>query len=244
MLKRSRTVVLIAAVAASLLTARLGLWQIDRAAQKIALQDREREQASRSTLDLANLPRTASAVEPQVQRSVALQGQWLGERTVYLDNRQMREVPGFYAVTPLRLTSGELVLVQRGWLPRDPMDRARIVAPPAPGGVVQVHGRIATGPSRLYEFAGADLGPIRQNLRVEAFAHETGLPLLPLLLIQQDASDISADGLLRDWPEPASGLYKHYGYAFQWFALCALIVGLTVWFQFIRPRLRRRDAVV
>jgi surfeit locus 1 family protein len=29
---------------------------------------------------------------------------------------------------------------------------------------------------------------------------------------------------------------KHYGYAFQWFALCALIGGLHVWFRIIRPR--------
>jgi surfeit locus 1 family protein len=33
---------------------------------------------------------------------------------------------------------------------------------------------------------------------------------------------------------------KHQGYAFQWFALCALISGLYVWFQLIRPRRRSR----
>ena len=37
---------------------------------------------------------------------------------------------------------------------------------------------------------------------------------------------------------PAADVHKHYGYAFQWFALCALIVGLYVWFQLIRPRRR------
>jgi surfeit locus 1 family protein len=29
---------------------------------------------------------------------------------------------------------------------------------------------------------------------------------------------------------------KHYGYAFQWFALSALIIGLYAWFQLPRPR--------
>jgi surfeit locus 1 family protein len=34
---------------------------------------------------------------------------------------------------------------------------------------------------------------------------------------------------------------KHHGYAFQWFALCALIGLLYVWFQLIAPlRARRR----
>ena len=50
------------------------------------------------------------------------------------------------------------------------------------------------------------------------------------------------DGLLRHWPAPDLGLHKHYGYAFQWFALCALIVGLYVWFQIVRPRLARRPS--
>ncbi len=44
------------------------------------------------------------------------------------------------------------------------------------------------------------------------------------------------DELLRDWPAPDLGLQKHYGYAFQWFALAALILCLYVWFQLIRPR--------
>jgi len=43
---------------------------------------------------------------------------------------------------------------------------------------------------------------------------------------------------LREWPRPAVDVQKHYGYAFQWFALCALMAGLYVWFQLVRPRLR------
>lgn len=45
------------------------------------------------------------------------------------------------------------------------------------------------------------------------------------------------DGLQRDWPQPAADVHKHYGYAFQWFALSALTLILYVWFQIIRPRL-------
>jgi surfeit locus 1 family protein len=51
----------------------------------------------------------------------------------------------------------------------------------------------------------------------------------------------NSDGLLRHWPAPDLGLHKHYGYAFQWFALCALILILYVWFQLVRPRLRRQQ---
>jgi cytochrome oxidase assembly protein ShyY1 len=48
----------------------------------------------------------------------------------------------------------------------------------------------------------------------------------------------ASEGLLRDWTQPGSGVETHYGYAFQWFALSALIAILYVWFQFVAPRRR------
>jgi surfeit locus 1 family protein len=144
--------------------------------------------------------------------------------------------PGFYVVTPLRLTDGTAVLVQRGWQPRDAMDRARVTEPPTPAGNVRVAGRIAPPPARLYEFDGAASGPIRQNLEVDAFALETRLSLRPLSLLQLESTTPVGDGLQREWLRPAADVHKHYGYAFQWFALAALTTGLYVWFQLLRPR--------
>ena len=39
----------------------------------------------------------------------------------------------------------------------------------------------------------------------------------------------------------ALGVEKHYGYAFQWFAMSALVLGLYLWFQWLRPRGRAKD---
>ena len=66
------------------------------------------------------------------------------------------------------------------------------------------------------------------------------LKLRPLSIQQLDADGAPPNGLLRHWPAPAFDVHKHYGYAFQWFAMAALITGLYVWFQLVRPRLRRR----
>lgn len=249
MLKLRSAIVLVAAIAAAALTARLGLWQLDRAAQKTALQQALQQQRALPSLSQAELAREPADVPAQVHRSVRLQGRWLATMTVYLENRQMNGRPGFYAVTPLQLDDGSAVLVQRGWVPRDPRDRTRVGAAAPPPGVVQVAGRIAPGPARLYEFEGAASGPIRQNLDVASFARETGLPLRPLAVVQEDEATAAGvavppspnDGLLRQWPQPATGVAKHHGYAFQWFALCALIIGLYVWFQLIRPARRRPE---
>ena len=243
MLNARRAVVLLAAVLAAAGTARLGLWQLDRADQKNRLHDAQQRQRQLPPLPQAALAREAAATALQVHRAVTLQGHWLPAYTVYLENRQMNGRPGFYAVTPLRLDDGSVVLVQRGWLPRDLLDRTRVVLPPLPQGVVQVQGRIAPGPARLYDFAGAASGPIRQNLELDAFGRETGLPLRPLTVVLEDGAQgvaAPADGLQRQWPQVAAGMDKHYGYAFQWFALCTLITLLYVWFQLIRPASVRR----
>lgn len=242
-MKLRNAIVLLVALLSAALTARLGVWQLDRAAQKTALQQALETQRALPPLRQAELAKAAAELPAQIHRLAAVQGRWLAAQTVYLENRQMNGRPGFYAVTPLQLDDGSAVLVQRGWLPRDILDRTRIAAPPPPEGTVQVLGRIAPGPARLYEFEGAASGAIRQNLDVLSFARETGLPLRPMALVQEDGPAPPADGLLRQWPQPALGVDKHHGYAFQWFALSALIIGLYVWFQLVRPaRVRARGA--
>jgi surfeit locus 1 family protein len=218
----------------------LGWWQLDRAAQKTRLQDEQVQRQALPPLPAGDLARESAAAASQHQRRIVLQGRWLHERTIYLENRQMDARPGFFAVTPLLLDDGTAVLVQRGWFPRDQADRTRIVAPPPPEGRVEVQGRIAPGPGRIYEFAGAASGAIRQNLNVEAYARETSLSLRPLSVVQEDGPHTPQDGLQRHWPLPAADVQKHYGYAFQWFALSALALILYAWFQIISPRRQRR----
>ena len=228
-------VVLLAALLAIGLAARLGWWQLDRAAQKRELQAAIEGRAQQAPLGNADL----LATEQQLHRAVRVQGRWLAERTILLDNRPMNGHVGFFVVTPLQLEGrSEAVLVQRGWLPRHAQDRNRLPPLATPAGLVEVRGRLIIAPTRLYELGPSASGPIRQNLAAAAFAQEIGQPLLPLTLLQLGQSE--GDDLPRDWPAPDLGLHKHYGYAFQWFALSALFLGLYVWFQIIQPRRRAK----
>lgn len=234
-----RAVVLAAALVAVAVTARLGVWQLDRAAQKTALQRAIDERAALPPLAADALATSADDAAAQHHRRVVLRGHWVREHTVYLENRQMDQRPGFFVVTPLRLADGSAVLVQRGWLPRDAQDRTRIAPVRDDAGQLELVGRIAPPPARLYEFDPAATGRIRQNLDIESFARETGLSLRPLSVLQLDTPAFDGDGLRRQWPLPVVDVHKHYGYAFQWFALAALITGLYVWFQLVQPRRRR-----
>lgn len=226
-----RLVIALATLAAVALTARLGWWQLDRAAQKRAIAAAIAERGALPPLTALPAAEPASAV---LHRRVALAGRWQGGHTVYLENRQMGGRPGFFVVTPLLLADGSAIAVQRGWLPRDARERARLPAVPSPDGEVTVRGRVAPPPARLYEFAPSASDVLRQNLDLGAYARETRLALRQdVSLLQTEAAP---DGLRRDWPVIDAGLGKHYGYAFQWLGLSALFAGLYVWFQLLRPR--------
>lgn len=208
----------------------LGRWQLSRAAQKQALQADIAARQQLAPLDGAALLATPEA--DRLHRAVRLRGRWLPERTVFLDNRQMNGQPGFYVLTPLQLQGGRAwLLVQRGWVPRNFIDRKALPRIDTPAGEVVLQGRIAPAPSKLYAFQGAEPGVIRQNLDLDAFRAETRLPLLDQTVVQTGPP---SEGLLRQWPEPASGVEKHYGYAFQWFGLSGLMAILYVWFQIVR----------
>ena len=218
-------------------TASLGLWQLDRAAQKLALQAQINERGGLAAWDTQELLDSADATAG-VHRPVRLTGTWVTGHTVFLDNRQMSTRVGFFVLTPLRLEGSErVVLVQRGWVPRDFNDRSRVPEVPTPEGRVALEGRLAPPPGKLYELGESGRGAIRQNVDLAVFAQETGLPLLGVSVLQTDAA---ADGLLREWPRFAVDVSKHHGYAFQWFALCALAGALYLWFQIISPRRKRR----
>ena len=230
-------VVSAATVLTMAVTASLGLWQLDRASQKLALQAQINERSGLAAWGNADL---LQAADPKAgeHRPVDLVGEWVPNANVFLDNRQMNARVGFFLLTPLRLEgSDRVVLVQRGWVPRDFTDRNHVPTIPTPAGAVHVAGRLAPPPGKLYELGEAGTGPIRQNIDLTAFSRETGLPLLDVSVLQ---SGDASDGLLREWPQVALGVSKHHGYAFQWFSLCALAGILYVWFQILSPRRKRR----
>ena len=230
-----------AALVVAATTFSLGQWQLRRADQKETLQAAIDAQKVLPALDNRALAATKNIAE-QIHRTVTVQGVWQPERTVYLDNRPMSGKTGFWVLTPLKLQdTAQVILVQRGWVPRNFNDRALLPDVQTLAGVVTVTGRIAPPPSKLYEFKGVDTGRLRQNIDLKAYRLETGLPLLDVSLLQTGSP---GEGLLREWAAPNLGVDKHYGYAFQWFGLFALVVGLYGWYQVVVPSRKKFTGTV
>ena len=235
-----RLLVAVAVLAGVVLLASLGFWQWGRGEQRTALHDAQLARENTAPVGVQELLAAREGDTSLVQRPVIVRGEWLAGRTIFLDNRQMNSVPGFYVVTPLQLEGSQaVVLVQRGWVQRNFEKRDRLPPLETPTGTVEVRGRLSPPPAKLYAFDARESGPIRQNLVLSQFRLETGLPLLPLSVQQTGPA---SEGLLRQWPQAGSGAEKNYGYAFQWWAMAATLAILYVWFQFIQPRRQARRA--
>ncbi len=249
-MKISRSaVVLLATLVGVGTTVSMGRWQLSRAQTKLdlfaAMQSRERM----PPLSNAQLACDAAPWQGDLQRLVRLRGRWLSEHTIFLDNRAMDGRAGRFVLTPLRLEADagtscpdRVVLVQRGWVPRDAADRTLLPNVNSGTGIVTVPGRVSEAPSHLMELgaaASAPAGKIRQNVDLAALAAEWQVVLRPGSITQLDDEEPNAPQdlpLVRHWWKPQADVSKHEAYAAQWFTMAAVMVGLYLWFQWWRPR--------
>jgi surfeit locus 1 family protein len=200
----------------------LGQWQLRRAAEKEAIEQRINQREKAPPLRLEGGAAGASDADALEFRQVTVRGAFLPDWTIYLDNRPYQGKPGFHVITPLKIAgSGRHILVARGWIARDVADRSRIPAIATPAGIVDVSGSVRRHAGRLLQLgqpAPLKPGAIVQNLDAAQLAQASGLDIEPFIVEQTSQA---SDGLVRDWPRPSLGIDRHLGYAFQWFALAA-----------------------
>ena len=198
----------------------LGQWQMRRADQKRAIEVKLELRSKASALGANALAGEASELE---FRRIRLQGEFLAGWPLYLDNRPYQGRAGLYVLMPFRLTgSDRVVMVERGWIARDPRDRMHVPALATPPGPVIIEGTLRRAPGRVLQLGQAPRlqpGAIVQNLNLADLARSSGMPVQAWLV---DQTSDTADGLLRDWPRPSSGIERHLGYAFQWYALTVM----------------------
>lgn len=220
----------VATVLVAALGIALGNWQERRAAEKLALQAQLARGAAAAPLQLDGRPLAPAAV---AFRRVRVQGRFVQEWPLYLDNRPYQGRAGFYVLMPFRIAgTASHVLVARGWLPRDPVQRDRLPAYATPAGTVTLDGVARLNTGHVMQLGAAPAlrpGAIVQNADAAQVAADSGLALAPFIVEQTGAAGPDDAALVRDWPAPALGVDKHRGYAFQWYALAAMAIIFFAW---------------
>jgi len=214
------------------LTFNLGQWQTRRAEQKAALETRRQEAVKQAPLSV-NAASVANVEQLQF-RPLSLEGEFIADAWVALDNRQFKGAPAVSLLQAFRLSpSGAVVVVDRGLLLRNPSAPRVLPTPPEVTGRVKIEGLLLERFPRAAELWGlrvGDASTIHRNGRewsnfdIGLFASEYQLELGNFVV--QQLSD-SQDNLKRVPPQWSSEVGKHQGYAFQWYSLTLLLMALS-----------------
>lgn len=201
----------------------LGLWQLDRAAEKRALQALFRDDAPIVAVT-GDTP--LSEFQP-----IEAAGRYLAERQVLIDRVIVDGRPGVYVITPFQLASGRpLLLVNRGFVAHATGDGGTPDLE-LDTGPRSIRGRVGflprVGIRRGPAFRDGDAWPRWASYPTfEELAGALEARLLPFVLLLDPAE---SDGFLRHWQPTARGPGMHYGYAAQWFAMAAAVAGILGW---------------
>jgi surfeit locus 1 family protein len=203
----------------------LGFWQLDRADQKQALLESSLEKSSLDPVDLNQESSLRKNGQAMMWRRCLASGRY-SERVFLLDNQVVNGVHGYLVFSPFKLAgSGPWVVVNRGWVPagnyRDVVPETGI-----PEEAVTISG-IAQQPPSAGLFSGGQTeekmgnGVSRmQSIRLDILENILGQELLSYVIRLEPSSPT---GFVREWAAPGSGRERHLGYAFQWFALAAVL---------------------
>ena len=224
------------------LAIRLGIWQLDRNAQRNAVIAHVQEVQAMPVLDLNQRP-LPSNLETMEYRQVTATGEYDFDYQVALRNqvgpRMSGTDPGIALITPLILTDGQVLLVERGWIPLEyntPNSWRQFDEP----GKVSLQGIIRLSMAKG-EMGSAlidpTLSPGQSRLDIWNFVNLTRLqdqfpyPILSVYIQQAPGSDLeSLPYRLMEQPDLDPG--AHIGFALQWFFYAGLLFfGYPIWLK-------------
>jgi surfeit locus 1 family protein len=224
------------------LAIRLGIWQLDRNAQRQAFISHVQTVRAMPVLDLNQrlLPTDLDSME---YRQVTATGEYDFEHQVALRNqvrpRMSGTDPGIALITPLILSDGQVVLVERGWIPIN-YDTPALWRQFDEPGTINLEGIIRLSMEKG-EFGSALLDPTLSpgethldfwnNVNLIRLQDQFPYPVLSVYIQQAPGTNLEAlPYRLMEQPDLDPG--AHIGFALQWFFYAGLLlIGYPVWLK-------------
>ena len=205
-------------VAASFI--RLGIWQLDRASEKMALQTAMQQEQQKETINIEDIDLARDGAIPNLH--VTLSGEYINEKSFLLVPQSYNGQLGFGVITPFRLqNSNRIVLVDRGWITvasGSQLNFGLVVG--ARQLTAQIHLR-SSSPG-LDERPDASAWPVQiRRLDVDVISEILGEDLFPYpVRLNEDQPGV----LIRHWTAVTANSNANISYAIQWFVFAAALI--------------------
>jgi surfeit locus 1 family protein len=227
---REWIVTTILVVIGSALCFRLGIWQLDRLEQRREFNAHFEAMQAAEPLELPE--QSGEDLVSMEYRQVCASGTYDFEHQVGLRNQYWQDRYGYHLLTPLVMSDGWAVLIDRGWIPADgindsPADWRKydLSTPLEVCGIIRPGGeRPAFGgqpdPTLAPDQIGLDFW---NNVNLERIEDQLPYPLLKVY-IQPDEDEGDDEPPVPFQPEVEISEGPHLGYAGQWFTFSALLL--------------------
>jgi cytochrome oxidase assembly protein ShyY1 len=201
---------------------RLGLWQLDRAQQKIDQQLAFQAAGERAPTPIDEVPIAGIAFDAMQHqnRRVVLTGHYLNERNIYLVYQAYEEQIGWEIVTPFQVDGDdEIALVSRGWSGLGTVEDLTATLP-AITGTLTLEGQLYVPTEEQFAESGeafTETWPrVQRRLNTTELAPLFDAPLFPYV-VRLAAKQPGV--LVRHWPVVLVDSGRNFSYALQWFAM-------------------------
>ena len=214
-----------------------GLWQWDRRGQAVQEIERIETNFDQTPVGFGSLlPEGVEWSDELRWRPVEVSGRYVTEEQLLVRTRPRSGSVGFEVVVPFVATTGEVVLVNRGWVPTGEEQDAPDRVPAAPEGTVTVTGRLLPGEPEIAGRTAPEGQLATINLAQVADITGRGVDERAYLSLIAESPPVSPTPVLQ--PRPALDEGPHLSYTFQWFLFGLL--GFIAWGYLVREDYRRK----
>ncbi len=211
------------------ITARLGIWQLHRLAERRARNAVALAARDLPPIDLATATQGDSTL---AGRRGTARGHFLDRGELLLRNRAYRDAPGVQVVSPFAIEgTGTTIWILRGFVNAADGVHPAPIAPPMPG-TVTVRGVLAAIPTTGDRGGPLGAGDSTWQRLDSAVAREHQPGSLAVFLYLEGNED--GPGRLPAVEPPELGEGPHLSYAIQWFGIATAILAFGI--IFVRKR--------
>ncbi len=216
----------------------MGSWQLHRLSWKNELISAIAQNMQAPPADLrAKLPGSENAWEDLDHRAATLQGTWLWMRSFKVAPRTYEGAVGYHLYMPLRLADGQIVVVNRGFVPE-----GQAILPESQEKVFAVQG-VLRRPETRKPWASPENDPSRGVWAwpdLAAMRHEIGVNAVAPVVFYE-AREAARDTYPIGGMLPLPSHNRHRQYALVWFALATALMGIWMIYSSPKPEKARKE---